>query len=251
MSFGRIDRRRAFEAIVEQIREAILTGRYAPASRLPTERELGLQFGVGRHAVREAIRVLEHAGLVTVRRGRGGGTFIDDPGAAPRPGLLDALTSIRGVFVDHVFGAKLLFEPIVAEQAARRAQAPHLSDLAAALESEARALREPRDAYPEFVRFHVALAEPLDNPLVSEIVGALDAATRLLHLAAGPRRAVFVGAHREHEHIYEAIRKRRPAQARTAMAEHLEAMAARYLRAVPAMGRLSAAAIPPRGRQAG
>ncbi len=64
---------RIFEGLVQDLRVAIAQGRIAPGARLPTERALAEQFRVSRASVREAIRILELFGLVTVRRGRTGG----------------------------------------------------------------------------------------------------------------------------------------------------------------------------------
>jgi GntR family transcriptional repressor for pyruvate dehydrogenase complex len=64
-------RRRIHESVAEQLRDAILDGRFAVGKRLPPERELALEFQVNRTAVREAIKVLEGLGLVRVRQGAG------------------------------------------------------------------------------------------------------------------------------------------------------------------------------------
>src|SRR5512143_3600157 len=64
-------RRRLHEDVAEQVRDAILDGRFAPGTKLPPERELAAEFGVNRTSVREAIKVLEGLGLVSVRQGDG------------------------------------------------------------------------------------------------------------------------------------------------------------------------------------
>ena len=64
-------RRRIHESVAEQLRDAILDGRFAVGKRLPPERELALEFEVNRTSVREAIKVLEGLGLVRVRQGDG------------------------------------------------------------------------------------------------------------------------------------------------------------------------------------
>ncbi|WP_052866583.1 FadR/GntR family transcriptional regulator [Streptomyces niger] len=60
---------RAYQRVAEQIEERILRGELPPGSRLPAERELVNQFGVGRSTVREALRVLQSAGLIRSRPG--------------------------------------------------------------------------------------------------------------------------------------------------------------------------------------
>ncbi len=64
-------RRRLHEDVAEQLRDAILDGRYPAGTKLPPERELAVDFRVNRTSVREAIKVLESLGLVSVRQGDG------------------------------------------------------------------------------------------------------------------------------------------------------------------------------------
>lgn len=227
-----LDRRRAFETIVDQVRDAIFARRYRPGTRLPTERELASQFGVARHAVREAIRVLEHSGLVSVRHGGQGGTYVAAPGTDVDGRFLSAVMSARGFGVQDLFRAKLLFEPTVAEMAASRATDADVAALGAIVGQEAEALERSGDGYDQFADFHGRLAGVLGNPLLDEMVRALEAAARLLHRAAGPGPQVYRLAHEEHRAIWSAVRRRRPALAHRAMAVHLKAMETRYLRSI-------------------
>jgi DNA-binding FadR family transcriptional regulator len=64
-------RRRIHEDVAEQLRDAILDGRYRAGQKLPPERELAEEFGVNRTSIREAIKVLEGLGLILVRQGNG------------------------------------------------------------------------------------------------------------------------------------------------------------------------------------
>jgi len=64
-------RRRIHEEVTEQLRDAILDGRFPAGSKLPPERELAVEFQVNRTSVREAIKILESLGLVRVRQGDG------------------------------------------------------------------------------------------------------------------------------------------------------------------------------------
>ena len=61
------------EAVLVQLGRKILEGELAPGDRLPSEREMMQTFGVSRPTVREALRVAESLGLVTVRHGDPGG----------------------------------------------------------------------------------------------------------------------------------------------------------------------------------
>jgi DNA-binding FadR family transcriptional regulator len=80
LAFRPPPRRRIHEDVAAQLRDAILDGRFRVGQKLPPERELAQEFQVNRTSVREAIKVLEGLGLVSVRQG---------DGATVRP-LLDA-----------------------------------------------------------------------------------------------------------------------------------------------------------------
>lgn len=74
--FASINRDRAPFIVASQITTAIAEKRLKPGSRMPTETELMAQFGVGRNALREAVKVLEAYGFLVVRRGEG--TYIQE-----------------------------------------------------------------------------------------------------------------------------------------------------------------------------
>lgn len=60
-----------YSEVADQLRLAIMTGRYPVGTLLPSESELCREFGVSRHTAREAIRTLAMRGLVSRQQGRG------------------------------------------------------------------------------------------------------------------------------------------------------------------------------------
>ncbi len=115
--------------IVEQIRGLIRGGRLKPGDRLPSERELGERFGVSRVGLREAMRVLEGNGLITIRVGSRGGAFVTAPTSSHiGEGIVDLLT-LSVLRADEVTEARRIFEmgyvPLVCE----RADEDDISDL--------------------------------------------------------------------------------------------------------------------------
>ena len=84
-------RRRLHEDVAEQLRDAILDGRFPARSKLPPERDLAAEFRVNRTSIREAIKVLEGLGLVSVRQG---------DGATVRP-LVEASLEVLGPMIFH------------------------------------------------------------------------------------------------------------------------------------------------------
>ena len=76
--FGPIRNGRIFEEVSFKIKELILNGTINPGDKLPSEAELAQQFGVSRQTIREALRLLELSGFITVQRGAHGGPLIKD-----------------------------------------------------------------------------------------------------------------------------------------------------------------------------
>src|SRR3954468_10373444 len=64
-----VEKQRVAEEIAEQLRGLILNGQYPPGSKLPPERELSKRLRVNRASLREALKKLEHLGLVRIRQG--------------------------------------------------------------------------------------------------------------------------------------------------------------------------------------
>ena len=74
--FRPVKSRRLFEEVCEQVRNQIASGALKPGDKLPSERDLALQFDISRSAIREALRNLEFAGLVRLQKGVKGGSFV-------------------------------------------------------------------------------------------------------------------------------------------------------------------------------
>jgi GntR family transcriptional repressor for pyruvate dehydrogenase complex len=114
----RVPHRRIAEAVATELRQRILSG--DDEYRFPTQDQLVEEFGVSYPSVREAIRILETEGLLTVRRGNVGGAEVhrpDESSAAYHLGL--ALQGGRVTIGDLAAGLQLL-EPLCAVECARR-----------------------------------------------------------------------------------------------------------------------------------
>lgn len=152
MPFQPIEHRSVPEDVFDQIIEGVLSGDLPAGQNLPSERELARVLGVSRPAVREAMKRVAAAGLVTIRQG--GGTTVRD---VRRFGGLDLLPRllIRGGELDvavarSVVEARAHIGPKVAELAAvrasdeqigaARAAAAKLADLADPIKQQAVAL---------------------------------------------------------------------------------------------------------------
>jgi len=76
--FEPIRDRRVFEKVSDRIKTLIFDGELKAGDKLPSETSLAEQFNVGRQTVREALRLLEISGFITIQRGTAGGPLIMD-----------------------------------------------------------------------------------------------------------------------------------------------------------------------------
>ncbi|MEA2058948.1 MAG: GntR family transcriptional regulator [Thermodesulfobacteriota bacterium] len=78
--FHKAKKNRIFQDVVDLIQEAIFNNKLIPGDFLPPERELRETFNVSRGTLREALRILEHKGLIEIRLGTGGGSVVKHAG---------------------------------------------------------------------------------------------------------------------------------------------------------------------------
>ncbi len=156
--------KRLYQQIAEQISEMVRAEALQPGDRLPAELDLARRFGVSRPSVREALIVLEMAGLVEVRTGSG--AYLREPSAGGWPSLPLAL----GPGPLEQFKARMLLEPELASEAARHATPDEIEALGAIVERTAvRIAAEPRVSRDHFL-FHEKLALASGNTVLATFV---------------------------------------------------------------------------------
>lgn len=213
----------AFESCVEKLATSIRLGIYPDGTTLPPERELAERIGVSRATLRDAIAALREAGLVTTRRGRGGGTVVDfrpgEPGSRrtpdrPREELLDALD----------------FRRIVEPGAAQAAAATELTDqqatmLRAALDkvntASSKALHRQADSL-----FHLAIASLSGSPLLIDAVTNVQICLHDMLDAIPLLDRNIDHSRQQHDAIAKAILAGNGARARRIMESHCDDTAA-------------------------
>lgn len=134
--FEPLDRAPAYQRLARAIRSRILERELKDGESLPTETELARQFAVNRSTVREALRNLQSAGLLTRRNG-GKKLYVSRPTVAVVGGGMSDALSLHGARFRDVWEALMVVEPAIAGVAARRrkrADLAALSEVAAAFD---------------------------------------------------------------------------------------------------------------------
>jgi DNA-binding FadR family transcriptional regulator len=216
----------AFEETVERLLTAIKLGIVMPGTRLPPERELAERLSVSRVTLREAIRALQESGYVESRRGRYGGTFVND--VLPRPDQAAArrLTLKTGGDLDDTLALRQVLEVGAAEQAARTELADRDAGHLTSCMNDCAEAANQSDYRRLDSRLHLAVAEVTGSPsLTAAVADVRMRINRFLEAIPALERNM---AHSEAQHrrIVTAILAEDADAARRAMAEHLAATAA-------------------------
>ena len=151
--------KRNFEIIEASIRREIYNGALVPGQKLPNEFELARQFNVGRSAVREALKVLELAGLLVVRRGYNGGTFVAPPDFEEGSEAITLTFEPGNMALDQLLEACQTIEARAAELAASCASELEVSDLEELMQRVEQCVHIPARYLKAIVDFHLAITE--------------------------------------------------------------------------------------------
>jgi GntR family transcriptional regulator, transcriptional repressor for pyruvate dehydrogenase complex len=214
------ERTRPKDAVIEHLRELVDSGRYPPGSKLPSERELRDELGVGRSTVREGLRALEAVGLIELQQGRG--AFVRGDAGGPTPSPYADWTRTQEWPIEDVVEARLTVEPRAAGLAALRRSRADLDEMRRQLDMFEAALGadDVEALVAADITFHDVIAG-CGNRVLASVVrslrepGAQSRRTSLADRERWPRVA------RRHESIYEAIVLGEPERAAERMERHL------------------------------
>lgn len=214
--------------VVRGLTDQIVSGRRRPGDRLPTEAELGTEYGVSRTVVREALSRLQAAGLVESVRGKG--SFVL---ARPQAGVGDAGRTPRSADEEReLWELRLALEVAIASWAARRRSVADLDRLRRAQEAFAGAGERPGEAWEADRAFHRALASASGNTRFVVALDSLGSAMIMMprnRLQGDDVRARHHHAAAEHAAIVAAVAAADPDLAAAAVRLHLTGSRQRLL----------------------
>ena len=161
--FAPVQTRRAFEEVCDRVRAQIAAGALRPGDKLPPERELAVQLGVGRNALREALRSLEIAGIVRLQKGSKGGAFIQSGDARRMNEVVRDMLSLGSISVVELTESRVHIQDLVVRLACERATRSDFDAIAVNIETTQAMTTESRylervECSREFYRLLVAAA---------------------------------------------------------------------------------------------
>jgi GntR family transcriptional repressor for pyruvate dehydrogenase complex len=210
---------RLSDQVADRMLDIIVTRGLTPGDRLPSERELGDQFGVSRTVIREAVRALVAKGVVDVVTGSG----LRISAANPSNVRESMSLFLRNSAFDYgkMHEVRKMFEMQIAGLAAERSTASDLERLAE-IHTAMEAVIDEADverAASYDLEFHRAIARATQNELFLILMDAIGEAlleVRRANLEVNGKQTI-----QQHRRILEAIVARDVDGALGAMSDHL------------------------------
>jgi GntR family transcriptional repressor for pyruvate dehydrogenase complex len=211
------------EQVAERLQAMILGGQYLPGDKLPSERELQATFGIGRPAVREALLLLERAGLVVLRSGSPATIASADPGTI----ISQMSVAVERFLTDpqgarEIQAARRLLECCLAREAAKHIDEAACSKLGQILERSRESLDDVKAFENLDMEFHNSIMKVAKSQVFDVVFTAMNQWLRNQRSTtlALPGQTDIVLA--DHTRIYETIAARDLDGAEDAMRAHLE-----------------------------
>jgi GntR family transcriptional repressor for pyruvate dehydrogenase complex len=218
----KIERTSLSDAVTDSVISQIREGRYRAGDRLPTERELAEQLGVGRTSVREGLRFLEKLGILEIRQGTG--TVVRSLSLGK---VFEHLIPIQTIIdlpdrdVRDIMHVRRILEAESARLAALHATGGQLERLEELLNGMAASLDVPRDYLEMDLEFHVVVGQASSNPVLAQLINLIrDIYTRYFEIVLKDPEMNKTSLD-FHRRLYAALRARDADAARQLILEHL------------------------------
>ncbi len=226
-NFQELELKKPADLIIGQIRDLISSGVLKPGDRLPSERAFADRFGVGRGHVREALRKLEFYGILkTVPHS---GTFVASLGVKAIEGLIVNILDFEKRDLDSLLETRNILEINAARLAAERASRSDIAELTKLHEEFSKQVSNQDTGLAEDHLFHLKIAECSKNTLLRSLITLI---TPDIIAVANEKNTCIDGragdALIEHERILEAIKRKDPDLAESAMEAHFEMALQRF-----------------------
>lgn len=213
-------KQRKAQKVLDHLGELIVTGRYPPAAKLPTEAALVRKLGVSRASLREGLQALTRKGLIEQRARRGTTVLAKADWDMLDPDILRWMAAgpPDEEFLIGLLEARRILEPAAARLAAQRASAAQILEIERAFRGMADHVVTDFDLCCQHdLVFHEAILRASGNILLSRLAVAIRAALLSIIRTATNIRESYQDSLADHWAVAVAIRQRAPEQAEAAM----------------------------------
>jgi DNA-binding FadR family transcriptional regulator len=208
------------EEIIGRIKSLLANGKLKPGSKLPPEREFAYMLGVGRPALRQALKALSTMGIIDSQVGRG--TFVNASSWELLVAPMDFMMLLNAVTIKELFEVRRAIEVELAGMAAERATAEHVVCLRKIVRKQEEDLNNPDGFLKGDIEFHSVIGKASRNIL---FLAVLDNCRRLMTESRRQmllsERDLSLSLH-DHQLIVREIAARDGNGARKAMLKHLD-----------------------------
>jgi DNA-binding FadR family transcriptional regulator len=219
--FKPIRTERAFEHVSTKIKSLVFKGILKAGDKLPSETELARQFSVGRQTIREALRVLELSGFLTIQRGATGGAIITNTiSDAISTSFIDAI-QMKPITIDDLTVARLEIEKLVLSHVISNADDSDVERLQENILTAKRKIESNLQAFSENVQFHRLLASVSGNYVFVLVVESIMAVVADFLSRLEPDLEKSKQVVKSHEDILNAIIGRKSDEAIILLENHL------------------------------
>ena len=219
--FTPIESKRTFEEISSKVKALIFEGTLKPGDKLPSELELARQFGVGRQSVREALRLLELSGFVSVQKGYGGGPIVQDTISTRIRNLyLDAFR-MEKITIDEFTVARSVIEKAIINEVIDQADESDIRCLQENIEGAEALIAKKELATDENFEFHALLARASKNKVFIILEKSINAIHRNLRSRSKADFETTQNAVKAHQKLLDAIINKDREKAIELLEEHV------------------------------
>ncbi|MGC4129361.1 MAG: FadR/GntR family transcriptional regulator [Bergeyella sp.] len=211
----------AEKIIISKIRDFINRKNLEPGDKLPSERSLSEMLGVSRNNVRDAIQKLELYGLL--KSVPQSGTFVANIGVTALNGMISDILTLEEPDFKSLVETRILLELKTVRLAALRRTEEDLIQIGNALEDYTNKVLAGEDAVQEDLLFHLAIAKACGNSTMNNFMLIItpDIIINFEKYHVCDKDQPTIGI-KEHEAIFEAIRKQDPTEAKQKMKDHFK-----------------------------
>lgn len=223
-TFSPVSSNKLYVQIYHQIHDAIVSGKFKPGEKLPSERELCQAFNVSRIPVREALSALELNGLV--ESFQGGGVYV-------RENTGSVLSEMPAVEPQEIIHVRMVLEPDMAREAALHITEDEKQELKQIIERFKSEDESGASTVDTDMSFHLCVAKASGNALYEKLFDVIGLAMKQAMWELILSRTISTEKFKhqnylEHKYIAEAIIENRADDAYNAMKKHMEKLYERY-----------------------